>query len=137
MAGSVLTDASSRTVAMSRAAAAVAVIRRESLCIQDPCSGESRGSGLACGTPPQASTRAPSACLVERNLPLQVEAREHLARAEDDRRERILGHLHGEARLAAEPPIEVLQQRAATAQHDAAVADVGRTLRENPDPPPK
>ena len=66
--------------------------------------------------------------LVDRNLPQQVEVRQHLAGAEHDRRQRILGHRERQAGLLAQPLVEILQHRAAAGQHDAAIDDVGRQL---------
>src|SRR5262245_14223295 len=50
---------------------------------------------------------------VQRDAAEQIEIREHLARAEDDRRERILRELHRQAGLFAQPLVEILEQRAA------------------------
>ena len=66
--------------------------------------------------------------LVDRNLPQQVEVRQHLAGAEHHRRQRVLGHRQRQARLLAQALVEVLQHGPAAGQHDAAVDDVGRQL---------
>ena len=68
---------------------------------------------------------------IDRDLPKQIEVREHLAGAEHDGRQRILGDLHRQTGLVAQTLVEVLQQRAAAAQHDAAIADVGGELWRN------
>src|SRR5919107_2564880 len=62
----------------------------------------------------------------------EVEVREHLARAEHDRGERVVGDRDGQARLYREPLVQVLQQRPAARQHDAALDDVGRKLGRRP-----
>src|SRR5215203_6106834 len=66
--------------------------------------------------------------LFDRNLPEQIEVREHLAGAEYDCRQRILGDLHRQSGFVTQTLVEPLQQRAAAAQHDATIADVGREL---------
>ena len=60
------------------------------------------------------------------NLPQQVEVRQHLAGAEHDRRQRILGHRERESRFLPEAFVEVLEQRPPSGKHDAAVDDIGR-----------
>src|SRR6188474_259661 len=48
--------------------------------------------------------------LVDGDLPQQIEFTEHLAGAQDHRRQRILGARHRQPGLLAQPLVEVLQQ---------------------------
>src|SRR5688500_15063236 len=66
--------------------------------------------------------------LVDRDLPQQIEVRQHLARSKHHRRQGILRHGERQAGFLAEPFVEVLEQRAAARQHDPAVHDVRRQL---------
>src|SRR5436190_2239398 len=69
--------------------------------------------------------------LFEGDSAQQIEIRQHLARTEDHRRQRILGELYRKAGLLAQPLVEILQQRPAASEDDAAIEDVGRQLRRN------
>src|SRR5258708_34776897 len=83
---------------------------------------ERAGDAENCYLRSQRSLRfmSPRLRLVERNSPEQVEVRQHHARAEHDRRQRIFGELHRQAGLFPEPLAEILNDRAADAQHNAA-----------------
>src|ERR1019366_4419609 len=70
----------------------------------------------------------PSLTSVYRNLTQQTEIAEHAAGAEDHRCQRIVGNRHRQAGLFPNAFIQILDQRAATGEHDAAVADVGAQL---------
>src|SRR6187551_513194 len=80
------------------------------------------GSAQTENTPKPAGTR----WLIERDLPEELEVRQHLACAEHDGRQRILGHGHGKAGFFTQPLVEILQERPAAGKHDAAIDDVGR-----------
>src|SRR5579864_1034779 len=62
---------------------------------------------------------------VNRDQAQEAEIAEHLSRAEDDRSERVVGDRDWQARFLANALVEILQERAAAGQNDAAVADVG------------
>src|ERR1035437_1583775 len=70
--------------------------------------------------------------LVYRHTAQQPEIAEHLARAEHDRRQRIIRDRNWQAGLFADALVEILKQRAAAGKHDAAVADIGRKFRWRP-----
>src|SRR5439155_10860595 len=48
---------------------------------------------------------------IDRDLPEQVEIRQHLSRAEHDRRQRVLGHRERQTGLFAQTLVEVLEHR--------------------------
>src|SRR5512143_3098308 len=64
----------------------------------------------------------------EGDLLQQLQVVEHLARAEDDGRQRVLGDEDRQLGLLADPLVQVLEQSAAAGQDDAPVDDVGREL---------
>src|SRR5947209_20283544 len=70
--------------------------------------------------------RAEAACgdLFERDSPEQVEVRQHFPGAEHDRRQRLFGELHRQAASLAPASVELLQERPAAGQDDAAVGEV-------------
>src|SRR5256714_4400579 len=59
----------------------------------------------------------------------EVEVGEHLARAQNDRGERVVGDGDRKPRLDGESLVEVFEERAAARQDDAALDDVRRKLR--------
>src|SRR4030095_3455388 len=61
-----------------------------------------------------------------------VERLERLPRAHHHRRERVLGEEDREPGLLPEQGVEVLEQRTATGEHDAAVRDVAAHLGRTP-----
>ncbi len=65
---------------------------------------------------------------VDGDFAQQLEVGEHLARAEDDRGERVVGDGDGQAGLFADALVEIFDQRAAAGEDDAAVGDVGGEL---------
>src|SRR5260221_11700762 len=86
----------------------------------------SKESGrLAKAQPPLANSRQ----LINANLPQQAKIAQHLARAEHDRCQRIIRDGYRQPCFLADPLVQVLEQRAAARQHDAAIADVRGKLR--------
>src|SRR5512137_513918 len=79
--------------------------------------------------PPLAPRRSASD---EGDLLQELQVVEHLARPEDDGRQRVLGDEDGQLGLLADPLIQVLEQRAAAGQDDAPVDDVRRELGRRP-----
>src|SRR4029077_11666314 len=63
--------------------------------------------------------------LIDATLTQQLEIAQHLARAEHDRRQRIVGDGHRQARFLTDALVEIFQQRATARQDDAAIADIG------------
>src|SRR5687768_8387328 len=59
----------------------------------------------------------------------QLDVVERLAATEHDRADRIVSDHHGQPRLLTQKAVHVLEQRAATGEHDALVHDVRRELR--------
>src|SRR5262249_26569991 len=56
---------------------------------------------------------------------------EHLARADDDGRERLLDDLHGQRGLFSDAPVEIAQQHTAATERDPTIVDIRRQLRRN------
>src|SRR3954467_3952885 len=54
---------------------------------------------------------------VDRDLPQQIEVREHLAGPQHHGRERIFRHRERQARFLAQPLVEILEHRPAARQH--------------------
>src|SRR5215472_12528456 len=67
--------------------------------------------------------------LVDADHAQQLEVAEHFSRTEHYRRQGIIGDGNGQAGFLADALVEILQQRAATGEHNAAVANVGGKLR--------
>src|SRR5271170_3093234 len=61
--------------------------------------------------------------LIDANLPQQLEVAQHFPRAEHDGSQRIVRNGHRQAGFFANALIEILQQRAAAGQYDAAIAN--------------
>ena len=66
--------------------------------------------------------------LIDRDLPQQLEVAQHLAGTQHHAAQRIIRNRHRQSRFFADALVQILQQRAATRQNDAAVADVGIVL---------
>src|SRR5262249_2424706 len=66
----------------------------------------------------------PTANSFDRNLPQQIERRQHRPRSQRNARQRILGERDGQAGLLAQALVEVLQHRAAAGDNDSLVHDV-------------
>src|SRR2546422_7737715 len=93
-----------------------------------PSSGESGSNILRVPAGPRGSQgfgRRRRTPLFYRNSTQQVEVREHLARAQDHGRQRVLGNGDGQAGLLADALVEVLQQSASAREHDAPVGNIG------------
>src|ERR1700684_4034711 len=76
--------------------------------------------------------------LVYRNLPQQPEIAQHAAGSKHHRSQRIVGYGNRQAGLLADAFIEILDERAAACEHNAAIADIGaqlgrRTLQRHAD----
>src|SRR5271154_5951877 len=67
--------------------------------------------------------------LIDANLPQQFEIAEHFPRSQHHRSQRIVGNGHRQPGLFANALVEILQQRSATRQYNAAIADVRGKLR--------
>src|SRR5213594_1690285 len=70
--------------------------------------------------------------LVDSDLPQQIKIAEHLARAQDDARQRVLRQRDGQPCLLPDASVQILDHRAAAGQHDAAIGDVGGEFRWSP-----
>src|SRR5262249_35726207 len=82
---------------------------------------------------PEAGLQARrSMLLFQRDAAQQIEVREHLPRAENDRRQRIFCELDGKPGFLAQSLVEIPEQRPAACEDDPAVEDVCRQLRWNP-----
>src|SRR5580700_3826144 len=66
--------------------------------------------------------------LVYRNLAQQPEIAQHAAGSEHHRSQRIVGYGNRQTGLLADALIEILDERAAAGEHNAAVADIGAQL---------
>jgi hypothetical protein len=66
---------------------------------------------------------------IDRNEPQQSEIAQHFPGAQDDGSERIVRNRNGQTGFLAYALIEILDQRATTRKHDAAIADVRGKLR--------
>src|SRR5450631_970150 len=73
--------------------------------------------------------RRPRSCLVDLDLPQQAEVAQHLARAKNYAGQRIIGDGNRQAGLFANALIEILDQRSAAGQHNAAIADIRAQFR--------
>ena len=81
--------------------------------------------GLTRSVPWFTNRRLTIDALLDRNLAQQLEVAEHLARAQHHAAQRIVGDRNRQPGFFANALVEILQQRAAAGQHDAAIADVG------------
>src|SRR5579871_3434391 len=70
--------------------------------------------------------------LFDRYFSQQLEVAEHLAGAQYNAAQRVVGDGHRQAGFFADALVEIFQQRAASGEDDASVADIGGELRRRP-----
>ena len=69
--------------------------------------------------------------LIDRDLPQELEVGEHLACSQNDRGKRVIGYGDREACFFADALVEILDERTAAGEDDAAIGDVGGEFRRS------
>src|SRR3954449_5047706 len=77
-----------------------------------------RRAGLSVGASIPPGTRGSAIALVHRHPAKESEVSQHLAGADDNRRQRVLGDGDGKTGFAADPGVQVLEKGSAAGQDD-------------------